>query len=164
MAWPNTNITTDNLDAGADNPSQARPDLLAAVTAINAIINQENTAEVPSDAAAGSGITTAVELAVVGRFAFIQGEISVASAATLVSGTAIFTTTDARLSVSSAKRFYVSLTQQGQFDQTGYLSMSNAATQVWTYYGPTIYGPDTLLLMNGITYLGTAGSTALQSA
>ena len=43
MAFPSTAITTANLDAGTDDPSLARTDLLAAVTALNSIITEANT-------------------------------------------------------------------------------------------------------------------------
>lgn len=38
MAWPASTIPTTNLDAGTDSPAAARPDLLAAVQALNQII------------------------------------------------------------------------------------------------------------------------------
>lgn len=38
MSWPNTPIPTTNLDSGGDRPADARPDLLAAVQALNAIM------------------------------------------------------------------------------------------------------------------------------
>jgi len=43
MAFPSTAITTANLDAGTDDPSLARTDLLSAVTALNSIITEANT-------------------------------------------------------------------------------------------------------------------------
>lgn len=44
MAFPTTTITTNNLDSGTDSPSLARVDLLAAVTALNTIISEADTA------------------------------------------------------------------------------------------------------------------------
>lgn len=44
MAFPNTQIQTDNLDSDADNPSLARADLYNAVVALNTIIADANTA------------------------------------------------------------------------------------------------------------------------
>lgn len=38
MAWPSTPITTTNLDSGSDRPADARPDLLAAVQAVNSMM------------------------------------------------------------------------------------------------------------------------------
>lgn len=45
MAFPTSQITTSNLDAGSDDPSQARADLLSAVEALNTIIDEAGTAE-----------------------------------------------------------------------------------------------------------------------
>lgn len=39
MAWPTVAITTANLDSDSDSPKLARPDLLAAVSAVNAMIS-----------------------------------------------------------------------------------------------------------------------------
>ncbi len=44
MAFPTTTITTNNLNSGTDSPSLARTDLLAAVTALNTIISEADTA------------------------------------------------------------------------------------------------------------------------
>ena len=44
MAFPSTAISTANLDAGTDDPSLARADLLTAVTDLNSIITEANTA------------------------------------------------------------------------------------------------------------------------
>jgi len=44
MTFPTTTITTTNLDSSADDPSQARADLLSAVTALNTIITEADTA------------------------------------------------------------------------------------------------------------------------
>lgn len=38
MAWPTSTINTSNLDAATDSPASARPDLLAAVQAVNLMI------------------------------------------------------------------------------------------------------------------------------
>ena len=40
MTWPNTTVTTTNLDAGSDEPRLARADLLDAVEKLNQIISQ----------------------------------------------------------------------------------------------------------------------------
>lgn len=37
MAWPDGALTTTHLDAGSDDPSQARAEIEAAIEAINAI-------------------------------------------------------------------------------------------------------------------------------
>ena len=42
MTFPTTTIPTTNLDNGADDPSQARGDLLTAVQTINTIITDAN--------------------------------------------------------------------------------------------------------------------------
>lgn len=39
MAWPSSTVNTTNLDSASDKPADARADLLAAVQAINNIIN-----------------------------------------------------------------------------------------------------------------------------
>jgi hypothetical protein len=44
MSFPTQTISTANLDSGADNPSSARADLLQAVTSLNTIISEKNTA------------------------------------------------------------------------------------------------------------------------
>ena len=44
MAFPSTTITTANLDSGTDDPSLARGDLYNAVTSLNSIISEANTA------------------------------------------------------------------------------------------------------------------------
>jgi hypothetical protein len=44
MTFPTTTISTDNLDSSADDPSQARTDLYNAVTALNTIISEADTA------------------------------------------------------------------------------------------------------------------------
>ncbi len=40
MTWPTSAISTANLDSGTDSPAAARADLLAAVQALNSIINE----------------------------------------------------------------------------------------------------------------------------
>lgn len=40
MAFPTSQVTTDNLDAGTDDPSLARADLLDAVQKLNTIISE----------------------------------------------------------------------------------------------------------------------------
>ena len=45
MAFPNTQISTANLDSDADSPSLARVDLYNAVTALNTIIADANSAD-----------------------------------------------------------------------------------------------------------------------
>ena len=40
MAFPTSQVTTDNLDAGTDDPSLARVDLLDAVQKLNTIISE----------------------------------------------------------------------------------------------------------------------------
>lgn len=37
MTWPTSAVSTTNLDAGTDNPAQARADLKSAVDNVNAI-------------------------------------------------------------------------------------------------------------------------------
>ena len=44
MAFPTTQITTTNLDAGTDSPADARGDLLDAVQKLNTIIDEANAA------------------------------------------------------------------------------------------------------------------------
>lgn len=44
MAFPTTQVTTDNLDAASDDPSLARVDLLDAVTKLNTIIDEGGSA------------------------------------------------------------------------------------------------------------------------
>lgn len=44
MAFPTSQIDTTNLDSATDNPSLARADLLDAVTALNSIIADNNSA------------------------------------------------------------------------------------------------------------------------
>ena len=44
MAFPTTQITTTNLDAGTDSPASARADLLDAVQKLNTIIDDANAA------------------------------------------------------------------------------------------------------------------------
>ena len=44
MAFPTTEITTTNLDAGTDSPASAREDLLDAVQKLNTIIDEANDA------------------------------------------------------------------------------------------------------------------------
>lgn len=44
MTFPSTLITTTNLDNGSDDPSQARADILDAVTKLNTIITDKNSA------------------------------------------------------------------------------------------------------------------------
>lgn len=39
MTWPNTTISTSNLDSGSDQPKNARADLLATVQAVNQMIS-----------------------------------------------------------------------------------------------------------------------------
>jgi len=45
MAFPNTQISTANLDSDADSPSLARADLYTAVTSLNTIIADANSAD-----------------------------------------------------------------------------------------------------------------------
>lgn len=45
MAFPTTQITTTNLDSDTDNPALARVDLLDAVTKLNTIIDEANSAD-----------------------------------------------------------------------------------------------------------------------
>lgn len=44
MTWPTDDLTTTHLDAGTDDPSQARAELLAAVQKIQAILTQRGAA------------------------------------------------------------------------------------------------------------------------
>ena len=44
MTFPTTAVTTTNLDAGTDSPASARADILDAVTKLNTIIAEANTA------------------------------------------------------------------------------------------------------------------------
>lgn len=44
MSFPTSTISTDNLDSSADDPSLARVDLLDAVTKLNTIISEADTA------------------------------------------------------------------------------------------------------------------------
>ena len=44
MAFPTTQVTTTNLDAGTDSPASAREDLLDAVQKLNTIIDEANDA------------------------------------------------------------------------------------------------------------------------
>lgn len=44
MAFPSTTVSTANLDSSADDPSLARADLYSAVTSLNSIISEANTA------------------------------------------------------------------------------------------------------------------------
>ena len=44
MTFPSTQVSTANLDSAADDPSLAREDLLDAVTKLNTIIAEANTA------------------------------------------------------------------------------------------------------------------------
>jgi len=49
MAWPNTAISTSNLDSTSDSPAAARADLYDAVVAINNIVNSRDAASgIPS--------------------------------------------------------------------------------------------------------------------
>lgn len=45
MAFPTSQITTSNLDASTDDPSQARADLLDAVQKLNTIIDEAGAAQ-----------------------------------------------------------------------------------------------------------------------
>lgn len=45
MAFPASQITTTNLESGSSDPSQARADLLAAVEALNTVIDGAGSAE-----------------------------------------------------------------------------------------------------------------------
>jgi hypothetical protein len=44
MAFPTSQINTDNLDSDSDNPAAARADLFDAVTKLNTIISEANAA------------------------------------------------------------------------------------------------------------------------
>jgi hypothetical protein len=44
MAFPTTQVSTDNLDSSADDPSLARADLLLAVQNLNTIVSERGTA------------------------------------------------------------------------------------------------------------------------
>jgi len=55
MAFPTTTVNTTNLDSSTDDPSQARVDLLDAVTKLNTIIDEADTAfGVPTLSSAGT--------------------------------------------------------------------------------------------------------------
>lgn len=48
MAWPTVSVNTTNLDQGTDSPATARPDLLAAVQAVNLMIAEQLNVVMPA--------------------------------------------------------------------------------------------------------------------
>lgn len=59
MPWPSGSISTANLDAGSDSPAAARPQLLAAVAAVNDIVSMRGAASGVASLDSGGLVPTA---------------------------------------------------------------------------------------------------------